>query len=344
MPAATNPSRSTPVAAAAAGPAGSGSTPDSGTTSSSSSSSGFEQFNNGGSADRITIGSTVKCVYEPPAGNGAGPAAATPAASLQNLEGEVMAFEPRKILVIKSTASNKRNSNNNIHMINLSLPLYKIQVLSEKKEPLPPLPSLNVNKLNHRLKDQIDKKKRQVLAYKQGVSREGQELFLTIQKTIDEVDWNGETILVLKEVNILPPYRPEDVKGISDSQALKHVRKVVEKHIQDQQQLVEHQPSPSPHRTADPPGAVPGHGSNEGAPFATSASPSAGGGSKSQGPSPPQHQTSQNAARPAHRGPSSGSNSNRNSHHTNNNNYQTSKKMSKNARKVVVRQTEIFGN
>lgn len=256
-----------------------------------------------------------------------------------------MAFEPRKILVIKSTASNKRNSNNNIHMINLSLPLYKIQVLSEKKEPLPPLPSLNVNKLNHRLKDQIDKKKRQVLAYKQGVSREGQELFLTIQKTIDEVDWNGETILVLKEVNILPPYRPEDVKGISDSQALKHVRKVVEKHIQDQQQLVEHQPSPSPHRTADPPGAVPGHGSNEGAPYATSASPSAGsGGSKSQGPSPPQHQTSQNAARPAHRGPSSGSNSNRNSHHTNNNNYQTSKKMSKNARKVVVRQTEIFGN
>ena len=107
----------------------------------------------------------------------------------------------------ESTASNKRNSNNNIHMINLSLPLYKIQVLSEKKEPLPPLPSLNVNKvqlaqkirfccskplhclfettlqLNHRLKDQIDKKKRQVLAYKQGVSREGQELFLTIQKT-----------------------------------------------------------------------------------------------------------------------------------------------------------------
>ena len=44
---------------------------------------------------------------------------------------------------------------------------------------------------------------------------------------INEVDWNGETILVLKEVNILPPYRPEDVKGISDSQALKHVRKIV---------------------------------------------------------------------------------------------------------------------
>ena len=39
--------------------------------------------------------------------------------------------------------------------------------------------------------------------------------------------WNGENISVLKEVTIYPPYRPEDVKGNTDSQALKHVRKIV---------------------------------------------------------------------------------------------------------------------
>ena len=44
---------------------------------------------------------------------------------------------------------------------------------------------------------------------------------------IDEVTWNGENISVLKEVTIYPPYRPEDVKGNTDSQALKHVRKIV---------------------------------------------------------------------------------------------------------------------
>ena len=46
---------------------------------------------------------------------------------------------------------------------------------------------------------------------------------------IDDVVWNGENISVLKEVTICPPYRPEDVKGNTDSQALKHVRKIVSK-------------------------------------------------------------------------------------------------------------------
>merc|ERR1712029_17106 len=69
-----------------------------------------------------------------------------------------------------------------------------------------------------------------------------------------DVYWSGESIVVMKEVKIVPPYLPADVKGITDSQALKHVRKIVEKHIQDQPgQLVEHQPSPSPQPgTADP--------------------------------------------------------------------------------------------
>jgi hypothetical protein len=80
----------------------------------------------------------------------------------------------------------------------------------------------------------VERKKKQVMAFKSGVSPIGQKLFQAISKTIDDVTWNGENIYVLKEVTIYPPYRPDNVKGNMDSKALKHVRKIVEKHINDQ--------------------------------------------------------------------------------------------------------------
>jgi len=258
MPAATsNPTSPTPVAEAASDGENRATTPDSGASSSAMSSpSNSEQLNDDcGSHDRINIGSTIRCVYVPPANANANGAGAAAAAKHPTLEGEVVAFEPKKVLVIKSTASNKKKSLNNIHMINISLPIYKIQVLKERTDTLKPLSDFNKDKLSTRLKDQIESKKRSVMAYKQpGVTPEARQLFVTIQKTIDDVYWSGESIVVMKEVKIVPPYLPADVKGITDSQALKHVRKIVEKHIQDQPgQLVEHQPSPSPQPgTADP--------------------------------------------------------------------------------------------
>lgn len=268
MPAATtNPTRSTPVTPSAAAGSTSGSTSngqtDSGTTSSSSSNSGFESNNHNNSSSgsgnmnnshpAIAVGATVRAVYENV------PAAAGQPGNLE-FKGEVIAYDPKKVLVLKSNSSCGRNSFNNVHMVNLSLSNCKIQVLSEKKEPLPDLPSLNITRLNNRLRDQVVKKRKQVMAFKSGVTPAGQRLFQAIGKTIDEVTWNGENISVLKEVTIYPPYRPEDVKGNTDSQALKHVRKIVEKHIIDQQQL--QHASPSPHQTADPPGQVTGAGAS----------------------------------------------------------------------------------
>lgn len=69
-----------------------------------------------------------------------------------------------------------------------------------------------------------------------GVTPEGQQLFLTITKTIEEVTWQGLNILVMNQVIITPPYGPENCKAkTKDCQALIHVRKIVEKHIKDQQ-------------------------------------------------------------------------------------------------------------
>ena len=45
--------------------------------------------------------------------------------------------------------------------------------------------------------------------------------------SIDEIVWSGENIVVMKDVTVTPPYRPENVKGKSDSKALNHVRKIV---------------------------------------------------------------------------------------------------------------------
>jgi len=44
---------------------------------------------------------------------------------------------------------------------------------------------------------------------------------------IDQVDWQGDNICVMGKVLIAPPYKPENIKGASDSKAVVHVRKIV---------------------------------------------------------------------------------------------------------------------
>lgn len=44
---------------------------------------------------------------------------------------------------------------------------------------------------------------------------------------LDEIDWSGENIIVMSKVTITPPYRPENVKGVQDSKAVLHVKKIV---------------------------------------------------------------------------------------------------------------------
>lgn len=39
--------------------------------------------------------------------------------------------------------------------------------------------------------------------------------------------WQGSNIVVLNQVTITPPYKPENVKGHSESKAYTHIKKVV---------------------------------------------------------------------------------------------------------------------
>jgi hypothetical protein len=100
-----------------------------------------------------------------------------------------------------------------------------------KKEVSPttsePPQSLNLQRLNTRVRNQIEEKKRMVKALQAGVSPEGQKLFIAISKTINEITWNGPNIVVWDKVTIIPPYKIENVQGNSDDKAFTHIKKVV---------------------------------------------------------------------------------------------------------------------
>jgi len=257
----------------------SGSNSINGPTSGVGSPSGSSVSVNG--LERCPIGSTVKCVMLSPTGtshNGSnGPASGVtpnqPASTRQRnvFEGEVLAFDPRtKVLVLKCPSTNGKSSVHDVHIINLSLP-HEIKILADKKETVSPPSSLNITRLENRLREQVERKKKQVMAFKAGVSPVGQKLFQAICKTIDDVSWHGENIYVLKEITIYPPYKPENVKGNMDSKALKHVRKIVEKHISDQS------------LAASP---LPGQNSGASSPYSTPTSTQTARGSISAGVSP----------------------------------------------------------
>ena len=80
-------------------------------------------------------------------------------------------------------------------------------------------------------REACDKKKKLVAALRAGVSPEGQRLFVAINKTLDEVSWDNEDIVVMRNVRISPPYTVECVRG--DTAAVNHVRKIVLKHQLD---------------------------------------------------------------------------------------------------------------
>ncbi|XP_051154783.1 protein LSM12-like [Leptopilina boulardi] len=171
-----------------------------------------------GANDWFSIGSTVACktCYN------------------KDIEGEVLAFDPQtKMLILKCPSSSNRASLNDVHIVNLS----KVSDVHVKREVSPtmsePPQSLNLNRLNTRVRNQIEEKKRMVKALQAGVSPEGQRLFIAISKTINDIVWSGQNIVVFNTVTIIPPYKVDNVHSKVDDQAYIHVKKVVEKHMKD---------------------------------------------------------------------------------------------------------------
>lgn len=152
----------------------------------------------------------------------------------QEIEGEVLAFDPQtKILILKCQSSSAINSFNDVHFINLSM-VSELQVKKEVNSPPEVPPSLNLHRLNTRIRNQVDEKRRLLTSMSANVTPEGQRLFIAIAKTIKEVRWINSDIVVWDQaVVISPPYQLEDIRGNTGSREYTYIRKVVEKHMKD---------------------------------------------------------------------------------------------------------------
>uniref|UniRef100_A0A182LX51 AD domain-containing protein n=1 Tax=Anopheles culicifacies TaxID=139723 RepID=A0A182LX51_9DIPT len=87
--------------------------------------------------------------------------------------------------------------------------------------------------LSTRARNQVEQKRLQLTALSAGVSPEGQNLYMAIARTIKQVTWSGPNIVVCKDVTITPPYKVDNVNS-SDQRQLSYVKKIVEKHENDQ--------------------------------------------------------------------------------------------------------------
>ncbi len=44
---------------------------------------------------------------------------------------------------------------------------------------------------------------------------------------LDQIEWDGQNIVVMNKVTIVPPYGPDNIRGQTDGRAANHVRKIV---------------------------------------------------------------------------------------------------------------------
>ena len=127
--------------------------------------------------ERCLVGSTVKCTMHYPSST-ARNELNRPSSSVASttcpinpchqkvFEGQVLAFDTgTNVLVLKCPTDSSKTSVHDVHIINMSLP-HEIKLLENKKEMLPDPPPLNINRLHNRLRDQVDRKKKQVMAIK----------------------------------------------------------------------------------------------------------------------------------------------------------------------------------
>ncbi|CAG9767726.1 unnamed protein product [Ceutorhynchus assimilis] len=151
------------------------------------------------------------------------------------VEGEVLAFEPQnKILILKCSSTNGDPKLNDVQFMNLSL-VSELQVKKEGNVYYELPQNINLQRLNTRVRNQVEEKRRMLQAISANVSSEGQTLFITLSKMLNvNVRWRNSDIIVWnQEVIISPPYQLENVRGNANSNGYKYILRVVEKHLQD---------------------------------------------------------------------------------------------------------------
>ncbi|XP_078377601.1 protein LSM12 homolog A-like [Oculina patagonica] len=149
----------------------------------------------------------------------------------EKIEGEVVAFDyGAKVVIIKSSKNGKKNMTD-IKMLNMAQ-MKKLEVVEVSTKPPPSLPTLDLDKIDKKIISALDQKRRAVEKIGINVTPGAQKLFDTINKTFNDVKWNGKSIVVMGDVTIDPPYNEKSCHG--SETFCEHIIKIVNKHNEEQ--------------------------------------------------------------------------------------------------------------
>lgn len=90
---------------------------------------------------------------------------------------------------------------------------------------------VDVQRIDEALKKKIAEKEKTSALIGRGVSKEGQFLFDLLYKTVSDTRWVDKTIVVLDDVQVLPPYKVENIKSLNgaNSQSTTLVQRIIER-------------------------------------------------------------------------------------------------------------------
>ncbi|CAG2165655.1 unnamed protein product [Oppiella nova] len=161
------------------------------------------------------------------------------------IDGEVIAFDyTKRLLVLKANSSDGNANHNDIHCLNLES-VKDVTVKKEvKREDVvnTQLPQINTSKVEDRYRRAVDERKRLAEAFNAGAGTEGIKLWLQLTKTMNKdvvVVWDGDCIIVDNSVRIAPPYKADNCTPLktrtnSPQNSLNYTKKLVEKFWNDQ--------------------------------------------------------------------------------------------------------------
>ncbi|KAI9318968.1 anticodon-binding domain-containing protein [Dichotomocladium elegans] len=145
------------------------------------------------------------------------------------------ATSTKKILGRRIKCSTLASNNNNGSRKGLSFRIIKIshikEVLSNEEDTssdLLPINVVNVERLDARESSTLKSRQQRAAKMGVGVTKEAQDIFDALCKTLP-CRWSNDTIVVLDEVIIVPPYHVDSCKANASSAAsLARVKKVLE--------------------------------------------------------------------------------------------------------------------
>ncbi|KAJ7380139.1 protein with role in RNA processing [Desmophyllum pertusum] len=151
----------------------------------------------------------------------------------EKIEGEVVAFDyGTKVIIIKSSSSKNAKKNvTDIKMLNMTQ-MKKLEVVEISTKPSPSLPSLDLDKIDKKIASALEQKRRAVEKIGINVTPGAQKLFDTINKTFNDVKWDGKRIIIMDEVTIDPPYDASTCCGKTATR--EHIVKIVKKHNEEE--------------------------------------------------------------------------------------------------------------